>query len=278
MSSLKDIVQIIKTITTTQDISSLSNQILPDLITTFEKLSINDKHKISVPLYPITINILMQLISIKANNILSYTSTYINSLEILSKLHHTIVNNKATLILGENSINDNYYWKTIMILTNILELNKKTVSNDNSIMNADYEALSELCFKNIHDILSIWRIKYIHYYSAINTNIDNNDNNTVASSSPSSSLSTSSPALSFMHTYTQLQGPYLAQLIQTILYYLKHPSKTLVIYALYCLFELIHLYPHLSNDWQLFLPGVFSQLHVSCLQGYKRYDCINVHM
>lgn len=70
-----------------------------------------------------------------------------------------------------------------------------------------------------------------------------------------------------------LSGPFLAQLIQALLYFSGHPSKAVTASALHCLDNLLILGWTCSGDlhkpttWQPFYPGIFSGLYALTLHS-----------
>lgn len=68
---------------------------------------------------------------------------------------------------------------------------------------------------------------------------------------------------------TELKGPYLAQIIQSCLYFSKHPSKLLALESLGCLSVILDAIED-SDEWRTYFPGIFSGLHIICMAGYKR--------
>ncbi len=70
-------------------------------------------------------------------------------------------------------------------------------------------------------------------------------------------------------------GHFLAQIIQSCLFYSKQKSKTLSIAAIRCLHELVLLH-HDQTVWKMYYPGMFGGLYGVCIADYKTGSQVKV--
>ena len=70
-------------------------------------------------------------------------------------------------------------------------------------------------------------------------------------------------------------GHFLAQIIQSCLFYSKQKSKTLAIAAIRCLQELVALH-HDKTVWKMYYPGMFGGLYSVCIADYKTGSHVKV--
>ena len=84
----------------------------------------------------------------------------------------------------------------------------------------------------------------------------------------------------FFHTENRtlpaaFNGHFLAQIIQSCLFYSKQKSKTLSVSAIRCLHELVLLH-HDQTVWKMYYPGMFGGLYGVCIADYKTGSQVKV--